>query len=447
MTAVNSEIWCDIADPNLAEEGRRRTEWAERFMPVLRQIRARFHKERPLAGIRLSACLHVTSETANLAITLKAGGADLALCASNPLSTQDDIAAYLVREQGIKVFAIKGEDQETYYRHIRMALAHQPVLTMDDGADLVGAIHMIALDRMDDLAPPVRAWVEQLSEAERRQLVGRVMGSTEETTTGVIRLKAMAKDGVLQFPVIAVNDSQTKHLFDNRYGTGQSTIDGILRATNILLAGSTVVVAGYGWCGRGVAMRARGAGADVIVTEVDPLRALEARMDGYRVLPMGKAAPLGDVFVTVTGDINAIRLEHMRAMKDGAILANAGHFNVEIDLEGLSRVAQGPRPVKPYVDEWILDGKRLFVLGQGRLINLAAAEGHPASVMDLSFANQALAAEHLVRHGGTLQKQVYRVPVEIDAQVARLKLAAMGVEIDELTEEQRKYLSSWESGT
>ncbi|GBD33481.1 Adenosylhomocysteinase [bacterium HR33] len=447
MTAVNSETWYDIADPKLAEQGRRRTEWAERFMPVLRQIRERFEKEKPLAGIRMSACLHVTSETANLAVTLKAGGADLALCASNPLSTQDDIAAYLVRDHGIKVFAIKGENHETYYRHIQMALAHQPVLTMDDGADLVGALHMIALNRLDDLAPPVRTWVEQLSERERRELVSRVIGSTEETTTGVIRLKAMAKDGVLQFPVIAVNDSQTKHLFDNRYGTGQSTIDGILRATNILLAGSTVVVAGYGWCGRGVAMRARGAGADVIVTEVDPLRALEARMDGYRVMPMRKAAPLGDVFVTVTGDINAIHVEHMKLMKDGAILANAGHFNVEIDLEGLARVAKGPRSVRPYVDEWILDGKRLFVLGQGRLINLAAAEGHPASVMDLSFANQALAAEHLVRNGGTLDKQVYRVPADIDAQVARLKLAAMGVEIDELTEEQRKYLSSWESGT
>lgn len=447
MTAVDSETWYDIADPSLADQGRRRTEWAERFMPVLRQIRARFEKEKPLAGIRMSACLHVTSETANLAVTLKAGGADLALCASNPLSTQDDIAAYLVREHGIKVFAIKGEDHETYYRHIQMTLAHRPVLTMDDGADLVGAIHMIALNRLDDLAPPVRAWVERLSQAERRQLVARVIGSTEETTTGVIRLKAMAGDGVLQFPVIAVNDSQTKHLFDNRYGTGQSTIDGILRATNILLAGSTVVVAGYGWCGRGVAMRAKGAGADVIVTEVDPLRALEARMDGYRVMSMRKAAPLGDVFVTVTGDVKAIDVEHMKSMKDGAILANAGHFNVEIDLEGLARVAKGPRPVRPYVDEWILDGKRLFVLGEGRLINLAAAEGHPASVMDLSFANQALAAEHLVRNRGTLDKRVYRVPADIDAQVARLKLAAMGVEIDELTDEQRRYLSSWESGT
>ncbi len=447
MTAVDSETWYDIADPNLAEQGRRRTEWAERFMPVLRQIRARFQKEKPLFGIRMSACLHVTSETANLALTLKAGGADLALCASNPLSTQDDIAAYLVREHGIRVFAIKGEDHETYYRHIRMALAHQPVLTMDDGADLVGAIHMIALKRLHDLAPPVRDWVEQLSDQERRELVDRVIGSTEETTTGVIRLKAMAKDGVLQFPVIAVNDSRTKHLFDNRYGTGQSTIDGILRATNFLLAGSTMVVAGYGWCGRGVAMRARGAGADVIVTEVDPLRALEARMDGYRVMPMRKAAPLGDIFVTVTGGLNAIDVEHMKLMKDGAILANAGHFNVEIDLEGLARVAKGPRPVRPYVDEWILGSKRLFVLGQGRLVNLAAAEGHPASVMDLSFANQALAAEHLVRHRGTLDKQVYRVPADIDAQVARLKLACMGVEIDKLTEEQRQYLSSWESGT
>ncbi|HKB55655.1 MAG TPA: adenosylhomocysteinase, partial [Ramlibacter sp.] len=371
-------------------------------MPVLRQIRARFKKEKPLKGKRLAACLHVTSETANLIMTLRDGGADVVLCASNPLSTQDDVAAYLTREPGIKVYAIKGETNESYYRHIQQALAHRPDVTMDDGADLVSAIHMIALGRLDDLAPPVRSWVEGLSAAERKQLVAGVTGSTEETTTGVIRLKAMAKDGVLQFPVIAVNDSLTKHLFDNRYGTGQSTLDGILRSTNVLLAGSTVVIAGYGWCGRGVALRARGAGADVIVTEVDPLKALEARMDGYRVMPLKDAATQGDLFVTLTGDLHVIRLEHMRAMKDGAIIANSGHFNVEIDLDALAKAAKGPRSVRPFVDEWMLDGKRVFVLGEGRLINLAAAEGHPASVMDLSFANQALASEHLVHSGGSL---------------------------------------------
>jgi adenosylhomocysteinase len=447
MTAVRPETSHDVRDLHLADEGRRRAEWAERFMPVLRQIRERFRQERPLTGRRLSACLHVTSETANLAITLREGGADVALCASNPLSTQDDVAAHLVRDYGIKVYAIKGESNESYYRHIQQALAHRPDLTMDDGADLVSALHMVALNRLDDLAPPVRVWVETLSAAERKQLVSGVTGSTEETTTGVIRLKAMAQDGVLQFPVIAVNDSQTKHLFDNRYGTGQSTVDGILRATNLLMAGSTVVVGGYGWCGRGVAMRARGMGADVIVLEVDPLRALEARMDGYRVMPLAQAAPLGDLFVTLTGDLHVIRLEHMRVMKDGAIIANSGHFNVEIDLESLAKAAKGPRRVRPFVDEWVLDGKRLFVLGEGRLINLAAAEGHPASVMDLSFANQALAAEHLVREGGSLSKGVHRLPTEIDRRVAQLKLAAMGVAIDALTAEQQKYLASWEAGT
>ncbi|MGH9260830.1 MAG: adenosylhomocysteinase, partial [Acidimicrobiales bacterium] len=339
MTTTAHPTAHDIRDLNLADEGRRRTEWAERAMPVLRQIRARFTKERPLAGRRLSACLHVTTETANLAVALKAGGADVVLCASNPLSTQDDVAAHLVRDHGIKVFAVKGEDHETYYEHLRAALAHRPDLTMDDGADLVGALHMIALNRLDDLAPPVRRWVETLGAAERQKLVAGVIGSTEETTTGVIRLRAMARDGVLQFPVLAVNDSQTKHLFDNRYGTGQSTLDGILRATNVLIAGSTVVVAGYGWCGRGFAMRARGAGANVLVTEIDPLKALEAQMDGYRVLSMADAARVGDVFVTLTGNVEVIRLEHMRAMKDGAILANSGHFNVEIDLEGLRRAA------------------------------------------------------------------------------------------------------------
>ncbi len=447
MTAVKTDIASDVRDPNLADAGRRRTEWAEQFMPVLRQIRQRFTQERPLKGRRLSACLHVTTETANLAMTLRDGGAEVALCASNPLSTQDDVAAFLAREPGIKVYAIKGETHDSYYRHIQQALAHRPDVTMDDGADLVSAIHMVALGRLDDLAPPVRSWIESLGAADRKKLVASVVGSTEETTTGVIRLKAMAKDGVLQFPVIAVNDSLTKHLFDNRYGTGQSTLDGILRSTNVLLAGSTVVVAGYGWCGRGVALRARGAGADVVVTEVDPLRALEARMDGYRVMPMMEAAAQGDLFITLTGDLHVIRLEHMRAMKDGAIIANSGHFNVEIDLEALAKAAKGPRQVRQLVDEWLLDGKRVFVLGEGRLINLAAAEGHPASVMDLSFANQALAAEHLVHGGGSLSKAVHRLPPEIDRRVAQLKLTAMGIGIDTLTPEQERYLASWEVGT
>jgi len=443
VTAIPS----DVKDLKLADAGRRRTEWAEQFMPVLRQIRERFAAERPLEGKRLSACLHVTTETANLAVALKAGGADVALCASNPLSTQDDVSAHLVRDHDIKVFAIKGEDKDTYYDHLRAALAHRPDITMDDGADLVGALHMVALGRLDDLEGPVRSWVSGLPAAERAALVSDVIGSTEETTTGVIRLRAMAEQGVLQFPVIAVNDSQTKHLFDNRYGTGQSTVDGILRATNVLLAGSTVVVAGYGWCGRGVAMRARGAGADVIVTEVDALRALEARMDGYRVMPMAEAAKVGDVFVTLTGNLHVIRVEHMRLMKDGAIIANSGHFNVELALDALAEAAQGPRRTREFVDEWLLDGKRVFVLGEGRLINLAAAEGHPASVMDMSFANQALAAEHLVKFGGTLTKAVHRVPVEIDRRVAELKLAAQGIAIDTLTAEQRKYLASWDAGT
>jgi adenosylhomocysteinase len=451
MTKTNAnsmiDIPSDVQDLTLADEGRRRSEWAEQFMPVLRQIRERFAAERPLEGKRLSACLHVTTETANLAVTLKAGGADVALCASNPLSTQDDVAAHLVRDHGIKVFAIKGEDKDSYYDHIRAALEHRADITMDDGADLVGAIHMIALDRIDDLEGPVRSWVNAMSREEREALVTTVIGSTEETTTGVIRLRAMAEQGVLQFPVIAVNDSQTKHLFDNRYGTGQSTIDGILRATNILLAGSTIVVAGYGWCGRGVAMRARGAGADVIVTEVDPLRALEARMDGYRVMPMTEAAKVGDVFVTLTGNAHVIRVEHMRLMKDGAIIANSGHFNVELGLEELAKVAEGPRSTRAFVDEWMLDGKRLFVLGEGRLINLAAAEGHPASVMDMSFANQALAAEHLVKHGSTFTKAVHRIPADVDQRVAELKLAALGVRIDTLTPEQQHYLASWDAGT
>ncbi len=437
----------DIKDATLADEGRRRTEWAARSMPVLRQLRERFARERPLAGKRLAACLHVTTETANLVVALQAGGADVALCASNPLSTQDDVAAHLVRDHGTKVFAIKGEDHATYYEHIRAALAHRPEITMDDGADLVGALHMIALNRLDDLAPPVRKWVETLSAAERKALVAGVAGSTEETTTGVIRLKAMAKDGVLQFPVIAVNDSDTKHLFDNRYGTGQSTLDGVIRATNMLIAGSTVVVAGYGWCGRGFALRARGAGANVLVTEIDPMKALEAQMDGYRVTTMAEAARVGDLFVTLTGNVEVIRVEHMRAMKDGAVLANSGHFNVEIDLDGLKKVARGPVAVRDFVEEWQLDGKKIFVLADGRLINLAAAEGHPASVMDMSFANQALAAEHVVRHAKTLAKDVHRIPTELDKEIARLKLQAMGVAIDTLTPAQKKYLASWDLGT
>jgi adenosylhomocysteinase len=447
VTVATNKAAHDVKDLALADEGRRRVEWAERSMPVLRLIRERFAKEQPLKGRRLSACLHVTTETANLAITLQAAGAEVALCASNPLSTQDDAAAYLVRDHGIAVFAIKGENHETYYDHIRAALAHRPDVTMDDGADLVGSLHMIALNRMDDLAPPVRKWVESLSKEERAALLKGVVGSTEETTTGVIRLKAMAKDGVLQFPVIAVNDSDTKHLFDNRYGTGQSTVDGVVRATNMLLAGSTTVVAGYGWCGRGVASRLRGAGAKVIVTEVDPVKAIEATMDGFPVMPMADAAPLGDLFITLTGDINVIRVEHMRRMKDGAIMANSGHFNVEIDLDSLQQAAQGPREARPFVDEWLLDGKRVFVLAEGRLINLAAAEGHPASVMDMSFANQALGAEYLVTHAAELSKDVHRVPAEIDREIARLKLAGMGLAIDQLTAEQRRYLASWDLGT
>ena len=447
MTTTDVEIPAHVRDLDLADEGRRRTDWAERAMPVLRQLRERFVRERPFAGRPIAACLHVTTETANLAITLKAGGARVALCASNPLSTQDDVAAHLVRDHGISVFAIKGEDHATYYDHIRAALAQGPEITMDDGADLVGALHMIALERFDDLAPAVRAWVERLSRAERRALVERVVGSTEETTTGVIRLKAMARDGVLQFPVIAVNDSDTKHLFDNRYGTGQSTLDGILRATNMLVAGSTVVVAGYGWCGRGFAQRARGAGANVIVTEVDPLRALEAQMDGFRVLPMAEAAPVGDLFVTLTGNRHVLRLEHMQRMKDGAIMANSGQFNVEIDLASLQSAAQGPRPMRDFVAEWRLNGRRLYVVAEGRLVNLAAAEGHPASVMDMSFANQALAAEYLVHHGKGLTREVHRLPRELDREVASLKLEAMGTVIDVLSPDQEHYLRSWEQGT
>jgi adenosylhomocysteinase len=439
----------DVKDLGLAGAGGRRVEWAGRFMPVLKSIRERFERERPFEGVRVSACLHVTSETANLMHALKAGGADVVLCASNPLSTQDDVAAWLVSELGIGVFAVKGEDDETYYEHIRAALAHRPAVTMDDGADLVGALHMMALGRLDDLKTPVRSWANELTAAERQAVVSGLAGSTEETTTGIVRLRAMANDGILQFPVIAVNDSLTKHMFDNRYGTGQSTLDGILRATNILLAGSTVVVAGYGWCGRGVAMRARGAGASVIVTEVDPLAALEATMDGFRVMPMEEAAPQGDVFVTLTGNAHVVREEHFRRMKDGAIVCNSGHFDIEIDVEGLKRMADsGPEELRPFVDEYVVDGKRIALLGSGRLINLAAAEGHPASVMDMSFANQALAAEYLLSDAGkSLSNQVHRVPDLLDRQIAELKLAAMGIRIDELTPEQVTYLKSWDVGT
>jgi adenosylhomocysteinase len=418
----------DVRNLDLAAEGQRKIEWAELGMPVLRQIRERFAQEQPLKGLRLGACLHVTTETAVLMLTLKAGGAQVALCASNPLSTQDDTAAALVREYDVPVFAQKGEDNRTYYAHLEAVLRTRPQVTMDDGADLISQLHG--------------------ETGLGRDLVAEVIGGTEETTTGVIRLRAMEKEGVLAFPVIAVNDADTKHLFDNRYGTGQSTIDGILRATNILLAGRTVVVAGYGMCGRGVATRAKGMGAHVVVTEVEPLRALEAAMDGFQVLPMARATEIGDVFVTVTGNTAVIRREHFERMKDGAILANSGHFNVEIDLEGLAALARGRRVVRPFVEEFALpDGRRVYVLGEGRLINLAAAEGHPAAVMDMSFANQALSAEFMVKKGRTLERRVYVVPREIDREIARLKLASMGVAIDELTRAQQEYLASWRHGT
>jgi adenosylhomocysteinase len=447
MTAVSLDASHDVRDLALADEGKRRTEWAEHSMPVLRQIRERFRKERPLAGRKVSCCLHVTTETANLMSALRAGGAEIALCASNPLSTQDDVAAHLVRDHGVHVFAIKGEDHETYYTHIAQALGFGPNLTQDDGADLVSALHMIKLGRLGDLAPPIRRMVEAMSPADRIELVKRVKGSTEETTTGVIRLKAMAKEGILAFPIVAVNDSRTKHMFDNRYGTGQSTLDGIIRATNLLVAGSTFVVAGYGWCGRGLAMRARGAGARVVVTEIDPVAALEARMDGFEIMRMEEAAPIGDVFCTLTGNLHVIRAEHFIKMKDGAVVCNSGHFNVELDLDALAKVASSKREVRAFVDEYLLDGKRILVLGEGRLINLAAAEGHPASVMDMSFANQALAAEYLVKQEGKLAADVHRLPVEIDGQIATLKLAAMGARYDVLTAEQTHYLASWDAGT
>ena len=416
----------DIKDIDLAPAGRLRIEWAEREMPVLRLIRERFQKEKPLAGVHLSACLHITTETANLARALQAGGAELVLAASNPLSTQDDVAAALVSYYEIPVYAIRGEDGDSYYQHIHAALDHRPNITMDDGADLVSTLHK-----------------------ERDDVIGDVLGGTEETTTGVIRLRAMAEDGVLRYPIIAVNDAMTKHLFDNRYGTGQSTMDGIVRATNVLIAGKTFVVGGYGWCSRGIAMRAKGLGANVVVTEVNPLRGLEAVMDGFRVMPMSDAALIGDIFVTSTGDINVVDRHHFGAMKDGAIVANSGHFNVEINISALTELAvEAPRRVRPSVDEYTLaDGRHIYLLAEGRLVNLAAAEGHPSAVMDMSFANQALSAEYMLRHADQLESTVYVVPKEIDMEIARMKLRSMGVMIDTLTTEQEEYLTSWEAGT
>ncbi len=415
----------DVKDLSLADAGKRRIEWADREMPVLRSIRERFEREQPLKGLVAVACLHVTAETANLMRTLKAGGMTVILCASNPLSTQDDVAAALVQHYGVGTFAIKGEDNDTYYKHILQALEHKPNFTMDDGADTVGIIH-----------------------TEKRELIENIIGGTEETTTGVIRLRAMAKDGVLAYPIVAVNDAQTKHFFDNRYGTGQSTIDGIVRATNVLLAGKFFVVGGYGWCGKGLAMRAKGIGSQVVVTEVDPLRALEATMDGFHVMPMADAAKIGDIFCTVTGDKDVIRAEHFAAMKDGAIVCNSGHFNVEIDIPALEKMSVGKEEVRDFVDQYTQeDGRKLFILGEGRLINLASAEGHPASVMDMSFANQALSAEYMAQNASTLEKNVYTVPQEIDTEIARLKLEALGVQIDTLTPEQVHYLASWQEGT
>jgi adenosylhomocysteinase len=415
----------DVKDPGLAAKGKLRIEYAGQDMPVLRSIRQRFEKEKPLQGVTLAACLHVTTETANLAITLKAGGANVGLCASNPLSTQDDVAAALAIEYGISTFAIKGEDNDTYYQHINAALDMRPSMTMDDGADTVGVIH-----------------------SQRQDLVQNIIGGTEETTTGVIRLRSMEQDGVLKYPIIAVNDASTKHFFDNRYGTGQSTIDGILRATNVLLAGRHFVVAGYGWCGKGLAMRAKGMGARVIVCEVDPIRAIEAVMDGFDVMPMSEAAKIGDVFCTVTGDIHVLAKQHFEMMKDGAIVSNSGHFNVEIDIPALEAMAKNRRVIRDFVEEFTLsNGNRIYLLGEGRLINLAAAEGHPASVMDMSFANQALCSEYMLNHAKELERKVYPVPKAIDEQIAALKLDTMGIKIDTLTPEQVKYLASWQEGT
>jgi len=425
VPTTEAKVKGDVKDLALAEQGKRRIEWANQHMPVLQLIRKRFIKEQPLKGIRMSACLHVTSETANLAITLRDGGADLVLCGSNPLSTQDDVAASLIRDYNIPTYAIKGEDNDTYYAHIRAAIDHKPQITMDDGADLVTQL----LTKHPDL-------------------VKNVIGGTEETTTGVIRLRAMAKDGTLKYPVIAVNDALTKHFFDNRYGTGQSTLDGVIRATNLLLAGLKVVIAGYGWCGRGVAMRAKGLGADVLVTEINPTKAIEAVMDGFRVMPMNEAARVGDVFITVTGNKSVLAHEHFEKMKDGAVISNSGHFNVEIDIPALERLSSGHKIARPFVEEYTLkDGRRIYLLGDGRLINLAAAEGHPASVMDMSFANQALASEYMVKHSKELKNQVYAVPEHLDQQIAKLKLESLGVSIDKLTPEQEHYLASWDEGT
>ena len=420
-----TKIPCDIKDLSLANQGVDRIEWARMEMPVLRKIEARFEKAKPLKGIKIAACLHVTTETANLMRCLKAGGADVRLCASNPLSTQDVTAAALVDKYGIPVFAIHGEDTHTYYQHINQVLDIKPHLTMDDGADLVSTLHK-----------------------ERKSLISGIIGGTEETTTGVIRLRSMAKDKALKYPIVAVNDAMTKHFFDNRYGTGQSTMDGFLRATNMLVAGKTFVIAGYGWCGRGLALRASGMGGHVVITEIDPVKALEAAMDGYKVMPMADAAKIGDIFITVTGNLNVIRAEHMKVMKQGAVIANSGHFDAEIDLKALKKIAQkGPRRIRHELDEFIIDGKKVYLAAEGRLINLASAEGHPASVMDMSFANQALCSEYMVKNAKKLQKTVYPVPEAIDKEIASIKLETMGIKIDRLTPEQVKYLSSWEMGT
>lgn len=422
---MSRSVPCDVKDPSLAQAGDLRIQWAAREMPVLRLIRDRFSKEQPLKGVRISACLHITTETANLALTLKAGGADVVLCASNPLSTQDDVAACLSVKHDVSVFAIKGEDNETYYKHINSALDHKPHITMDDGADLVASLHK-----------------------DRQDLLKGIVGGTEETTTGVIRLRSLEKEGRLRYPIVAVNDAQTKHFFDNRYGTGQSTIDGIIRATNMLLAGKRFVICGYGWCGRGVASRAKGLGAHVVICEVQPIRALEAVMDGFEVMPLLEASKVGDIFVTVTGDLNVIDKRHMLVMKDGAILCNSGHFNAEINIPALEALSKERRQIRAYVEEYVLDkGKSLFLLGDGRLINLAAAEGHPASVMDMSFANQSLCSEYMVKKGKELTPRVYPVPDDLDEEVGRLKLEAMGIGIDTLTSEQEGYLASWELGT
>jgi adenosylhomocysteinase len=424
MVTTTAQIQYEVKDLELATQGTQRIEWAAREMPVIRQIRQRFSKERPLAGIRIAACCHVTTETANLAITLKAGGADSVLIASNPLSTQDDVAAALVRDHGIPVFALRGEDTATYLKHVNIALDHHPQVIVDDGSDVVATL--------------IKQRSGQISE---------LIGTTEETTTGIVRLKAMLAAGVLTFPAIAVNDAETKHFFDNRYGTGQSTLDGIIRATNILLAGKNIVVAGYGWCGKGTAQRARGMGANVIVTEINPVAAIEAVMDGFRVMPMTEAAKVGDIFITVTGNKHVIRREHFAAMKDGAIVCNSGHFDIEIDLVALGELSREKRSVRPFTQEYVMEGKSIIVLGEGRLINLAAAEGHPASVMDMSFANQALAVEYLVKNKGKLSPAIYNIPDEIDREIARLKLEAMGIHIDALTAEQVHYMGSWDEGT